>query len=83
MVFHSPAVGYQDVVFTETNVCVHACVALQTANTLNLVMRDEGTMKFVKYVSHAAPSSRWDVAAVYEVDQDDTDSDEDDSEDGQ
>ena len=51
---------------------------MQTSNTLNLVMRDEGTMKFVKYVSHAAPSSRWDVAAVYEVDQDDTDSDEDD-----
>ena len=51
------------------------------ANTLNLVMRDEGTMKFVKYVSHAAPSSRWDVAAVYEVDQDDTDSDDEDDDD--
>ena len=69
--------------FKTTNICVHARVAVQTANTLNLVMRDEGTMKFVKYVSHAAPSSRWDVAAVYEVDQDDTDSDEDDVEDGQ
>ena len=52
-------------------------VVRQAINTLNLVMRDEGTMKFVKYVSHAAPSSRWDVAAVYEVDQDDTDSDDD------
>ena len=51
------------------------------ANTLNLVMRDEGTMKFVKYVSHAAPSSRWDVAAVYEVDQDATDSDDEDDDD--
>uniref|UniRef100_A0A7R9YSB2 Fe2OG dioxygenase domain-containing protein n=1 Tax=Chlamydomonas euryale TaxID=1486919 RepID=A0A7R9YSB2_9CHLO len=32
------------------------------ANSLNLVLRDEGLMKFVKYVSAAAPSSRWDVA---------------------
>ena len=56
---------------------------VQTSNTLNLVMRDEGTMKFVKYVSHAAPSSRWDIAAVYQVDQDDTDSDEDDELEGQ
>jgi prolyl 3-hydroxylase /prolyl 3,4-dihydroxylase len=56
---------------------------VQTSNTLNLVMRDEGTMKFVKYVSHAAPSSRWDIAAVYQVDQDDTDSDDDDELEGQ
>ncbi|KAG1656705.1 hypothetical protein FOA52_006489 [Chlamydomonas sp. UWO 241] len=31
-------------------------------NSLNLVLRDEGLMKFLKYVSYAAPSSRWDVA---------------------
>jgi hypothetical protein len=29
-------------------------------NVLNIVMRDEGVMKFVKYVSHKAPS-RYDV----------------------
>jgi hypothetical protein len=27
-------------------------------NSLNLVLRDEGLMKFVKYVSAAAPGSR-------------------------
>lgn len=34
-------------------------------NSLNLVLRDEGLMRFVKYVSYAAPSSRWDVAMEY------------------
>jgi hypothetical protein len=29
------------------------------SNSLNLLMRDEGLMKFVKYVSFLAPSSRW------------------------
>ncbi|GAX82106.1 hypothetical protein CEUSTIGMA_g9534.t1 [Chlamydomonas eustigma] len=32
------------------------------ANSLNLVLRDEGLMKFVKYLSYLAPGSRWDVA---------------------
>ena len=36
-------------------------------NTLNLVMRDEGVMRFVKYVSAAAPGSRWDIAVEYEI----------------
>ncbi|KAI9029406.1 Oxoglutarate and iron-dependent oxygenase degradation C-term-domain-containing protein [Hyaloraphidium curvatum] len=35
-------------------------------NTLSLVMRGEGLMRFVRYVSAAAPSSRWDLSAVYE-----------------
>ena len=38
-------------------------------NTLNLVYRDEGTMRFVKYVGSKAPSSRYDIAMVYSVDQ--------------
>jgi Rps23 Pro-64 3,4-dihydroxylase Tpa1-like proline 4-hydroxylase len=33
-------------------------------NSLNLVLRDEGLMRFVKYVSCQAPGSRWDVAAA-------------------
>lgn len=33
------------------------------ANTLNLVLRDEGLMRFVKYVSFAAPGSRWEGRA--------------------
>eukprot|EP00755_Sulcionema_specki_P018824 Sspe_Gene.11794::Locus_4002_Transcript_1_3_Confidence_0.500_Length_2467::g.11794::m.11794 len=36
-------------------------------NTLSLVARDEDVMKFVKYVSALAPSSRADVSAVYEI----------------
>lgn len=42
---------------------------------LNLVLRDEGLMRFVKYVSSAAPSSRWDVAMEYKP-EDDSDEEE-------
>jgi len=34
-------------------------------NSLSLCMRPPHAMKFVKYVSAAAPGSRWDVAAEY------------------
>ncbi|KAL5488259.1 NUA3_1 [Sanghuangporus weigelae] len=36
-------------------------------NRLMLVLRDEGVMRFVKYVSAAAPGSVWDVCGEYEV----------------
>jgi len=36
-------------------------------NKLLLVLRDEGVMRFVKYVSAAAPGSRWDICGEYEV----------------
>ncbi len=36
-------------------------------NTLSLVYRDPGTMKFVKYIGSGAPSSRWDIALEYDV----------------
>lgn len=36
-------------------------------NRLLLVLRDEGVMRFVKYVSAAAPGSRWDVCAEYGI----------------
>ena len=36
-------------------------------NCLLLVLRDEGVLRFVKYVSAAAPSSRWDVCCEFEV----------------
>ena len=38
------------------------------ANTLNLVHRDQGIMRFIKYVSFLAPSSRVDVMAEYKID---------------
>lgn len=43
---------------------INAC-----SNTLNLVMRGEGTMRFIKYVSAQAIGSRWDVSAVYSIEQ--------------
>jgi Rps23 Pro-64 3,4-dihydroxylase Tpa1-like proline 4-hydroxylase len=49
------------------------------ANTLSLVLRDEGLMRFVKYVSAAAPGSRWDVAAVL-LPEDDGESEEEEEE---
>lgn len=45
-------------------------------NTLSLVYRDPGTMRFVKYVGIGAPSSRWDIALEYDVKLDDTDDEE-------
>ena len=52
-----------------------------TFNTLSLVHRDEGLMRFVKYVGHLAPSSRWDVAMQYTVEAvDDSDDDDDEEE---
>jgi hypothetical protein len=48
-------------------------------NSLNLLMRDEGLMKFVKYLSFLAPSSRWDVAMEYRP-EDDSDDEEEEGE---
>lgn len=41
-------------------------------NCLSLVLRDEGLMRFVKYLSAQAPGSRWDISGVY-VPEDDSD----------
>lgn len=46
-------------------------------NTLSLVLRDEGTMRFIKYVSAGAPSSRYDIALEYDVDFEPDEEDED------
>lgn len=51
-------------------------------NSLNLVLRDEGLMKFVKYVSFLAPSSRWDIAVEYQPEDDDDDEEGDGDGDG-
>lgn len=37
-------------------------------NTLHLLLRDPSLMKFVKFVSHDAPGSRFDVAAEFVTD---------------
>lgn len=49
-------------------------------NTLSIVLRDNGVLKFVKYVSKSAKGDRWDVTGTYEVA--DEDGDGDDDEDG-
>ena len=36
-------------------------------NRLLLVLRDEGVMRFVKYVSAAAQGSRWDICGEFEI----------------
>ncbi|KAI9926486.1 hypothetical protein ASPWEDRAFT_163480 [Aspergillus wentii DTO 134E9] len=50
-------------------------------NRLNIVLRDSGTLKFVKYVSEAAKGDRWDITGEMGVEFDDDD-DEDDEEGG-
>lgn len=47
-------------------------------NTLSLVFRDPGTMRFVKYVGSTAPSSRYDICMEYEVPPQPEGDDEDD-----
>ena len=37
-------------------------------NSLSLVLRDQGVLRFVKYVGCAAPGSRWDVNVELEID---------------
>ncbi|KAJ3014218.1 hypothetical protein HKX48_005285 [Thoreauomyces humboldtii] len=48
-------------------------------NVLTLVLRDDGLMRFIKYVSARAPASRWDVAYEYEL-PDEPEEDEDQEE---
>jgi prolyl 3-hydroxylase /prolyl 3,4-dihydroxylase len=37
-------------------------------NTLHLILRDPSLLKFIKFVSHDAPSSRYDLAAEFITD---------------
>lgn len=52
-------------------------------NCLTVALRDRGTMRFVKYVSHSAKGDRWDLCGEWMVDGtlDDGDSDEDNGDD--
>ncbi|KAA8492330.1 Prolyl 3,4-dihydroxylase OGFOD1 [Porphyridium purpureum] len=43
-------------------------------NTLTLVARDPGVMRFIKYVSAGAPGSRWDISAEFKVNEGDAES---------
>lgn len=48
-------------------------------NRLLLVLRDEGVMRFVKYVSAAAEGSRWDICGEFEIGMVQEESDDDES----
>jgi Rps23 Pro-64 3,4-dihydroxylase Tpa1-like proline 4-hydroxylase len=50
-------------------------------NRLSIVLRDSGTLKFVKYVSAAAKGDRWDITGEMGVDFGDDDEDDEDDED--
>ncbi|KAI1097992.1 Oxoglutarate and iron-dependent oxygenase degradation C-term-domain-containing protein [Jackrogersella minutella] len=50
-------------------------------NKMSLVLRDNGVLKFVKYVSRKAPGDRWDISGTFEVEEGDDD-DGDDVENG-
>lgn len=46
-------------------------------NTLSLVYRDPGTMRFVKYIGSTAPSSRYDISMEYQIPPGDDEGEED------
>ncbi|KAE8159339.1 Oxoglutarate and iron-dependent oxygenase degradation C-term-domain-containing protein [Aspergillus tamarii] len=50
-------------------------------NRLSIVLRDSGTLKFVKYVSAAAKGDRWDITGEMGVEFNDDGEDEDEDED--
>lgn len=45
-------------------------------NSMSLVLRDKGTLRFVKYVSKNAPGDRWDIVGAAPVLDDDDDEDD-------
>ena len=52
-------------------------------NSLNIVLRDEGVMRFVKYLGASAGGSRWDIAAEYTVGAAEMEEDEQGSKEGE
>lgn len=47
-------------------------------NKLTIVLRDSGTLRFVKYVSQKAKGDRWDISATFDIEEQDDDEDEED-----
>ncbi|KAL1901853.1 putative component of NuA3 histone acetyltransferase complex [Sporothrix stenoceras] len=46
-------------------------------NKMTIVLRDSGTLRFVKYINRKAPGDRWDVSAMFEIQEEEGDDDED------
>ncbi|KAL5347551.1 putative component of NuA3 histone acetyltransferase complex [Pseudogymnoascus australis] len=51
-------------------------------NKMSIVLRDEGVLRFVKYVSRNAKGDRWDVSGLYGVDDEDDDEDDEGEDEG-
>ena len=49
-------------------------------NRLGIVLRDKGTMRFVKYVSEMANGDRWDISGEFGIVDDDVEADDDGAE---
>jgi prolyl 3-hydroxylase /prolyl 3,4-dihydroxylase len=49
-------------------------------NKMTIVLRDSGTLRFVKYINRKAPGDRWDVSATFEIEAEEGDDDNDDDE---
>jgi hypothetical protein len=45
-------------------------------NKMTLVLRDSGTLRFVKYVSRSAKGDRWDVSGTFEIEEQDEEPEE-------
>ncbi|CAN8098688.1 unnamed protein product [Discula destructiva] len=50
-------------------------------NLLSIVLRDSGTLRFVKYVSRKAKGDRWDISATFDIEEEEQEPD-DEGEDG-
>ncbi|KAK9421995.1 putative Oxoglutarate and iron-dependent oxygenase degradation C-term-domain-containing protein [Seiridium unicorne] len=49
-------------------------------NKLTIVLRDSGTLKFVKYVSRKAPGDRWDICGTFDIEEQDDEEEEEEGE---
>ncbi|KAK3394034.1 oxygenase-like protein [Podospora didyma] len=58
----------------EDNILFHQAASW---NKMTLVLRDSGTLRFVKYVSSSAKGDRWDVSGTFDIEEQDDDPEED------
>jgi Rps23 Pro-64 3,4-dihydroxylase Tpa1-like proline 4-hydroxylase len=52
-------------------------------NKMSIVLRDSGTLRFVKYVSASAKGDRWDVSGTFEIEEQDGEPDEGELDEGE
>ncbi|KAL2020672.1 hypothetical protein VTK56DRAFT_8068 [Thermocarpiscus australiensis] len=52
-------------------------------NKMTIVLRDSGTLRFVKYVSASARGDRWDISGTFEIEEQDEEPGEEEEENGE